>query len=192
MSDLCRLFPSRCSSVAARSSARPTGPICGNGINEPGEQCDDGNQVDGDGCSAACRWEFCGDGVKQPNEECDDGNFVFGDGCGNCRLPRCGNGFREGVEQCDGSDLGGYMCTRLGADGGLLGCKPNCTFDLSGCQACGNGRREGTERCDGADVGGETCVSQGYPEGGVLGCQGDCFSFDTNTPMRGASSALCA
>ena len=152
---------------------------CGDRILEPGEQCDDGNTRDGDGCSHDCRTEFCGDGIVQPNEECDDGNFVFGDDCSNCKLPRCGNGFREGVEQCDGFDTGGYGCQNFNADGGLLGCKPNCTFDLSGCQFCGDGRREGTEVCDGADVGGETCASRGYPEGGVLGCQNHCISFDT-------------
>ncbi|MFH1890496.1 MAG: SdrD B-like domain-containing protein [Candidatus Kuenenbacteria bacterium] len=32
----------------------PTAPICGNNIQETGEQCDDGNTIDGDGCSAAC------------------------------------------------------------------------------------------------------------------------------------------
>ena len=38
-----------------------TPPACGNGTVEPPEQCDDGNRVDGDGCSAACtttaRWQ---------------------------------------------------------------------------------------------------------------------------------------
>ncbi|ANM29765.1 hypothetical protein ABI59_09525 [Acidobacteria bacterium Mor1] len=28
--------------------------LCGNGVPEPGEPCDDGNAVDGDGCSSAC------------------------------------------------------------------------------------------------------------------------------------------
>lgn len=27
---------------------------CGNGVVDTGEECDDGNTVDGDGCSAAC------------------------------------------------------------------------------------------------------------------------------------------
>ena len=31
--------------------------ICGNGIVEPGEECDDGNTSDGDGCSSECRHE---------------------------------------------------------------------------------------------------------------------------------------
>ena len=30
------------------------GPVCGNGIIESGEECDDGNTVSGDGCSSSC------------------------------------------------------------------------------------------------------------------------------------------
>jgi len=30
---------------------------CGNGVVDLGEQCDDGNRVNGDGCSSACRIE---------------------------------------------------------------------------------------------------------------------------------------
>ena len=32
----------------------PPAPVCGNGIVEDGEQCDDGNITDGDGCSCEC------------------------------------------------------------------------------------------------------------------------------------------
>ena len=32
-------------------------PVCGNGMQEAGEQCDDGNLADGDGCSSACTTE---------------------------------------------------------------------------------------------------------------------------------------
>jgi cysteine-rich repeat protein len=31
--------------------------ICGNGTKEPGEQCDDGNTANGDGCSSTCTFE---------------------------------------------------------------------------------------------------------------------------------------
>jgi cysteine-rich repeat protein len=34
-------------------------PICGNGIIEAGETCDDGNYASGDGCSADCQVEKC-------------------------------------------------------------------------------------------------------------------------------------
>lgn len=37
--------------------APPTDPVCGNGAREGAEQCDDGNSLNGDGCSASCRIE---------------------------------------------------------------------------------------------------------------------------------------
>jgi cysteine-rich repeat protein len=55
--------------------------VCGNGAAEGLEQCDDGNLVEGDGCSATCVLEFCGDGEVDVGEECDDGNTMSGDGC---------------------------------------------------------------------------------------------------------------
>ncbi len=57
-------------------------PECGNGILEPGEQCDDGNTTNGDGCNQNCLTEgICGNGVIELGEECDDGNTTPGDGC---------------------------------------------------------------------------------------------------------------
>lgn len=45
---------------------------CGNHRVESGEECDDGNRRDGDGCSRLCRLESsCGDGLISPNEQCD-------------------------------------------------------------------------------------------------------------------------
>lgn len=59
---------------------------CGNGIVETPfvgtpEQCDDGNAVQGDGCSTTCQFNFCGNGTVEPGEQCDDGNVTSGDGC---------------------------------------------------------------------------------------------------------------
>jgi cysteine-rich repeat protein len=53
---------------------------CGNGIVEPNEGCDDGNNTNGDGCSATCQ-TVCGDTKVVGKEECDDGNTKDGDGC---------------------------------------------------------------------------------------------------------------
>jgi uncharacterized protein (TIGR03382 family) len=40
--------------------AGPNPGTCGNGVIDPGEQCDDGNTVSGDGCSATCQDEATG------------------------------------------------------------------------------------------------------------------------------------
>ncbi len=56
-------------------------PICGDGIKDTSEQCDDRNHTDGDGCTMDCFSEFCGDGLREMGEECDDGNLISGDGC---------------------------------------------------------------------------------------------------------------
>jgi cysteine-rich repeat protein len=58
------------------------GPRCGDGRVDPGEQCDDGNASNADGCVAKCQFARCGDGfVRAVVESCDDGNTHDGDGC---------------------------------------------------------------------------------------------------------------
>jgi cysteine-rich repeat protein len=59
---------------------RSLADTCGNGILETTEECDDGNNADGDGCSRICQ-SVCGDGKTVGKEECDDGNTADGDWC---------------------------------------------------------------------------------------------------------------
>src|SRR5262249_51200341 len=56
---------------------------CGNGVLDPGEQCDDGaNNADHNRCKANCMLNVCGDGsVYTGVEQCDDHNATSGDGC---------------------------------------------------------------------------------------------------------------
>jgi len=66
-------------------------PICGNNIVETGEQCDDGNLINGDGCSSICQIEIiapvCGNNIIETGEQCDDGNTINGDGCSStCQI----------------------------------------------------------------------------------------------------------
>jgi cysteine-rich repeat protein len=92
---------------------------CGNGILGPSEVCDDGNQTDGDGCSANCRSdETCGNDVVDATvgEVCDDGNTIAGDGCSaNCRSDEtCGNDVVDAAagEVCDdGNTTAGDGCS---------------------------------------------------------------------------------
>ena len=59
--------------VVAVPPAPPGSGACGNGVIDPGETCDDGNTVSGDGCSSTCQIEG---GVKAGGGGCS----VGGDG----------------------------------------------------------------------------------------------------------------
>ncbi|WAS95898.1 DUF4215 domain-containing protein [Nannocystis punicea] len=148
-------------------------PACGNGVIEPGEQCDDGNATPGDGCEADCAFtpgELCGNGMVNVGEECDDGNDVPMDGCeNNCTetvIPAtCGDGTVNGGDECDdGNDDNTDACTNtcknaLCGDGivyaGMEACDDGNDTEtdecLSSCEAatCGDGHvLEGVEACD--------------------------------------------
>lgn len=65
--------------------------VCGDGLTDPVEACDDGNTIAGDGCSAICdSQETCGNGVIDVirGEACDDGRpGLSSDGCSStCKL----------------------------------------------------------------------------------------------------------
>jgi cysteine-rich repeat protein len=65
---------------------------CGDGFVRAGvEQCDDGNNVNTDGCVGGCKTAACGDGFVQAGvEECDDGNAANNDGCSSlCKSETC-------------------------------------------------------------------------------------------------------
>jgi len=71
----CRESRQTCTPPSCPSS----NPGCGDGCFDTGEECDDGNTSDGDGCSGSCAREYCGDGVTNNNcEECDLGSECTG------------------------------------------------------------------------------------------------------------------
>lgn len=102
------------------TGCEPVG-YCGDGIVDPGEECDDGNRNNNDACTNSCRRNVCGDGIVHVGvEECDQGvnngrrtcTADYGSSCLSCSTSCrhvassggfCGNGVREGSEQCDGT-----------------------------------------------------------------------------------------
>ena len=134
---------------------------CGDGFVDipAGEQCDDGNTVDGDGCSANCTIEpMCGDGIVNNGEACDDGNNMDGDGCSaNCTIEAyCGDGILNDGEQCDD-----------GNNVDFDGCSSNCTIE----PYCGDGKLDPGEQCDdGNNTDGDGCSAMCETEKGAEGC----------------------
>ncbi len=172
------------------------GVSCGNGKIEAGEECDDGNDIDNDGCTNLCNLPACGDGIVQAGEECDDGNDLDYDGCSNdCRLPACGDGILQEGEECDDGNLSNNdscinecKIARCG-DGylhiGVETCDDGNDVDNDSCKndcslpTCGNGIVEPGEECDdgnasNADECLNTCVEarcgDGFLQRGVEEC----------------------
>ncbi len=133
---------------------------CGDGVEDPGEDCDDGYADNCGTCNADCSGSGtglggCGDGIFCPednNEQCDDANGGDGDGCSStCTVEdgwscagqpsrcstTCGDGVTLGFEVCDD----GYTdpCGSCNAD---------CTCSGDG-STCGDGELcPETEECD--------------------------------------------
>jgi cysteine-rich repeat protein len=182
-------------------------PVCGNGIVEGDEQCDDGNGFDNDECKSDCTPAVCGDGIIQVGvENCDDSNMLDGDGCSAiCITEGCGDGIVQGEEECDDANaVTGDECTNLCTiaacgDGiiqdGVEMCDDGNLLDEDECLAscvpalCGDGVVwEGEEECDDAnDVDSDACLSactlaacgDGVLQDGVEQCDdGNGNSFD--------------
>ncbi len=103
-------------------------PGCGDGVLDPGEECDDGAaNNDEAACTSACTAARCGDGLLQVGVEiCDHGDDNGGYGAcrGDCAGlgPRCGDGVIQGEhEDCEPAAIEG--------EGG--GCLTSCRWAAS-------------------------------------------------------------
>ena len=112
-----------CIFASACNSDEPGNALCGNGIVDTDEACDDGNDNDNDDCLTTCQMATCGDGFTHNQgtgaEQCDDGNASDNDDCLTaCQWATCGDGFTHnrgmGTEQCDdGNDNDNDDCLTI-------------------------------------------------------------------------------
>ncbi len=134
--------------------------LCGNGIMEGFEECDDGaanSDFDPDACRADCLLASCGDGGVDTGELCDDG-YENSDEIPNvcrtdCTPPRCGDQVTDPAV--------GETCDDGNSEPGD-GCNPDCVVEF-----CGNGVLDP----------GETCDDGNFHSGD--GCSADCLSDES-------------
>ncbi|MDI3281754.1 DUF4215 domain-containing protein [Polyangium sp. 15x6] len=158
---------------------------CGNGVYQTGEECDDGNDVETDGCLSTCKKAKCGDGfVWEGVEGCDDGNMVNDDGCTNtCKLSTCGdNTIQEGEDCDDGNQDDTDVCTSA--------CKTATCGDgfvHAGIEACDDGNTDDTDGClQGCNV--ATC-GDGFVQVGVEEC--DDMNLSNTDACVACKNAVC-
>ncbi|CAI2380491.1 unnamed protein product [Moneuplotes crassus] len=119
-------------------------PACGDSLLVEGEECDDGNMIDSDGCSSACKIE--------PNYVCSRNSSASSNSCVQCTsgyyqnsqknqcITKCGDGLRVGAEACD--------------DGNVLnlsGCNAHCEVEDN--SVCNGGSITSPDICEVCEIG---------------------------------------
>ncbi|MDY0003968.1 MAG: hypothetical protein RBU30_21905 [Polyangia bacterium] len=172
---------SLCIALLAACCNRPIGsgqdgatPRCGDGVAQPGEECD----------LSDLRGLSCQDlGFDSGSLGCSSACLLDTAAC----IPPgyCGDGMAQLEEDCDGEDYKGASCPTVEPwEGGTLLCTDDCQYDTTHCcryGGCGDAVINCGEECD-YDyqnqvpvLGGVTCMDLGF-DGGTLLCDWCAFA----------------
>src|SRR5207244_379678 len=144
------------------SGGLAVGALCGNGVLDPGEECDDGNTVSGDCCSALCFFEQGGCACNDANVCTDDGTC---NGTGTCQVVgfnanpcqgqsrHCDDGNGCTDDSCDPATGDCVMTPNTAACDDGNACTTRDTCANGGCHggpplACDDGNVCTTDSCD--------------------------------------------
>jgi len=148
--------------------------VCGDGVAEVLEECDDGamnSDVTPDACRTNCRLPGCPDGVVDTGEECDSSCECDFD----CRITGvCGDGFHSVCELCDDG--------AANSDTAPDACRTDCTP-----ARCGDGVTDTGEECDDGQMNSDVIADRCRRTGCVLPSCGD-FVIDTGEECDGGPS----
>ncbi len=183
---------------------------CGDAVQSDAdeEECDDGNQENGDGCSDTCQVEegytcdedqvcisICGDSVVAGNETCDDGNTEtescpYGEeSCTVCdatcqEVPGatsfCGDNAVNGAETCDDGNTETESCV-YGEESCIV-CDATCQEMPGATSFCGDNAVTGAETCDDGNAETEACA---YGEESCTVCNASCLEVAGETSFCG-------
>src|SRR5438132_984060 len=184
------------------------GACCGNGVIDPGEDCDDGNQVNGDCCSSNCQFEPATTLCRPAAGPCDVADFCTGTSAAcpsdakKKSVCRAAAGPCDVAERCDGThdtcpaDAFKSADTECRAAAGVCDTAESCTGTDTSCPAdvkktadlCrpAAGPCDVDERCDGTH---DACPADGFQAAGMVcrAAAGACDAVETCT----GSAAAC-
>lgn len=155
---------------------------CGNSTVDAGEECDDGNANDADGCTKECKF------TCKVNEDCSDGNACNGTETCNTTTHVCANGTAVNCNtaKCNGTcDPATGMCKFADGDMDGSGCNLDCN-DADPAMLPGGFECKDTKDndCDPATADGTAPSCECYPDS-----DGDGFAPSTTGAI--AAPGMC-